>query len=195
MMYSNHSEWERKERVLLNSASFGKHKLTQKPCQDIAWERSTGTEAERSSRKKCPSSSCEMTPITHLLPVHPTRDCKGVICKHKRIEEEDYGDNNDDDDGKDKRAHKMTNPSFTRWFCSSKKTSCISSWHQSRSCSKFFQCCRIRSCKNSLREVEEGLLLTSQLPEWDPWPPKAGLAKCLSLNSRCWRSWSLSLYR
>jgi SUMO ligase MMS21 Smc5/6 complex component len=55
-----------------------------------------------------------MTPITHLLPVHPTRDCKGVICKHKRIEEEDYDDDDDDDDDKDKRAHNMTNPSLTR---------------------------------------------------------------------------------
>jgi len=123
MTFSNHRERERDGQT--DSASqfcfFWKCKSTQKPCQDIAWDRSTGIEAERSSRKKCPSSSCEMTPITHLLPVHPTRDCKGVICKCERIEEEDYDDDDDEDDEKDKRAHNMTNPSFTRWFCSSKK--------------------------------------------------------------------------
>jgi hypothetical protein len=88
----------------------------------------------------------------------------------------------------------MTNPSFTGWFCSSKKNHGFLPDISQVLVQNSFSAAESGVAK-ILWEKEEGLLLTSQLPEWDPWPPKAGLAKCLSLKSRCWRSWSLSLYR
>lgn len=54
-----------------------------KGIKDIAFAKSIGTAAVRSSKKKWPSSNCDITPTIHLLPLHPIKDWIGVICIQK----------------------------------------------------------------------------------------------------------------